>query len=212
MQNFVFWNPAVGNDCNGVWADAYYCVDTSGTPTTRPASSTKPITTGDGVSTPLPTEPGMVSNCNKFHFANKCSQVISYQKITREDFVRWYPNVNSDCSGMQADVNVYVGVIEGLTTTTKLTTTTTTAGNGIQTPQSTQPEMVVDCKKNHFAAKGVVCSQLTSYSKITLADFVKSNPGVGADCRNMWADNIFASVFEPLNDLCTGLWEFLYYS
>ena len=165
MQNFVSWNPAVGDDCGGIWANTYYCVGIPGTPTTRPATSTKPTTTGNGVSTPLPTQPGMVSNCNKFHFINKgvvCTQVTSYQKISREDFVKWNPTVNSDCSGMQADVNVCVGVIGGPTTTTQKPTTTTSAGNGIQTPQPTQPGMVTYCKKFHFAAKDVVCSQLST--------------------------------------------------
>ncbi|CAA9966826.1 hypothetical protein PTMSG1_10185 [Pyrenophora teres f. maculata] len=176
-QNFVSWNPAVGNDCSGLWAETYYCVGVPGTPTTRPATSIQPTTTGNGVSTPLPTQPGMVTNCNKFHFINQgvsCSQVISYQKITRVDFVKWNPTVGSDCSGMQANVYVCVGVIGGpittimpTTTTTKPTTTTTTSGNIIQTPQPTQPGM------------------------ITLADFVKWNPGVGADCRSMWADTYF---------------------
>jgi hypothetical protein len=40
----------------------------------------------------------MVSNCNKFHYIAKdvtCGQVISYQKITLEDFVKWNPSVLS---------------------------------------------------------------------------------------------------------------------
>jgi hypothetical protein len=32
-------------------------------------------------------------------------------------------------------------------------------------------------------ASGVVCSQITSYHKISLEDFVKWNPSVGSDCR-----------------------------
>ena len=205
LREFVTWNPAVNEDCSGIWADTYYCVGIPGTPTTIPTTTvpttTKPTPTGNGVSTPLPTQPGMVSNCNKFHYINKgvvCTQVTSYQKITRADFVLWNPTVGSDCSGMQAEVNVCVGVIGGVITTaiptpkpTPKPTTTTTAGNGIQTPQPTQPGMVTNCKKFHFAAKGVVCSQLTSYNKITLADFVKWNPAVGADCRSMWADTYF---------------------
>jgi hypothetical protein len=87
---------------------------------------------------------------------------------------------------VQAEVNVCVGVIGGSPTTTK-PTTTTTAGNGIQTPQPTQPGMVTNCKKFHYADTGVQCSQITSYNKISLADFVKWNSGVGSDCRLMWA-------------------------
>lgn len=71
-QNFVSWNTAVGDDCSGLWADTYYCIGVPGTPTTHPATSTtKPTTTGNGVSTPLPTQPVMITNCNKSHYTTK---------------------------------------------------------------------------------------------------------------------------------------------
>lgn len=71
----------------------------------------------------------MVANCNKFQWVADnvvCSQIISYQKITLADFVKWKPTVGSDCTGMKAGVNVCVGVIGGTTQTL-----TTSAGNGV---------------------------------------------------------------------------------
>jgi hypothetical protein len=189
LADFVKWNPTVRDDCSGMWAEVNVCVGVIGgsTTTTRPTTTT---TAGNGVQTPQPTQPGMVTNCAKFHYVDAgvvCSQITSYQKISLADFVKWNPTVGSDCSRMQAGVNVCVGVIGGTTTTNK-PPTTTQPGNGIQTPQPTQPGMVTNCKKFHYAAAGVVCSQITSFQKISLADFVKWNPGVGADCRNMWAN------------------------
>lgn len=188
LADFVAWNPTVLNDCSGMWAEVNVCVGIiSGSPTsTKPTTTTTP---GNGVATPQPTQPGMVTNCAKFHWVAPgvvCSQITSYQGISLADFVKWNPTVGSDCSSMQANVNVCVGLIGGSPTSTK-PTTTTSAGNGIQTPQPTQPGMVTNCKKFHFAAEGVVCSQITSYQKISLADFLKWNTGIGADCRNMWA-------------------------
>ncbi|KAF2027753.1 hypothetical protein EK21DRAFT_71272, partial [Setomelanomma holmii] len=84
-------------------------------------------------------------------------------------------------------------VISSITPTTSVkssatvSTTTTSAGNGVTNPQPTQPRMVSNCNKFHWIAKGVVCSQVISYEKITLADFVKWNNGVGSDCKSMWA-------------------------
>lgn len=179
LADFVKWNPTVKDDCSGMWAEVNVCVGFIASSTTT--------TAGNGIQTPLPTQPGMVSNCNKFHYIAPgvvCSQVTSYQKISMADFIKWNPTVGSDCSSMQANVNVCVGVIGGSTTTP---TPTTSAGNGTQTPQPTQPGMVTNCKKFHYVAEGVVCSQIISYQKITLADFVKWNPGVGSDCRTMWA-------------------------
>jgi hypothetical protein len=130
----------------------------------------------------------MVTNCAKFHWIAKgvtCSQVISYQKITLADFVKWNPTVLSDCSGMWAEVNVCVGVIASSTTSPP---STTVPSNGVETPQPTQPGMVTNCNKFHWIAPGVVCSQVTSYQKISLADFVKWNPTVGSDCSTMQAN------------------------
>jgi hypothetical protein len=72
---------------------------------------------------------------------------------------------------------VCVGVIGGATPTQ----------GAVQTPQPTQPGMVTNCKKFRYAETGVVCSQITSFNHISLADFVKWNAGVGADCTKMWA-------------------------
>jgi len=195
LADFVAWNPTVLNDCSGMWAEVNVCVGIiGGSPTsTKPTTTTKLTTTtttpGNGVATPQPTQPGMVTNCAKFHWVAPgviCSQITSYQRISLADFVKWNPTVGDDCSAMQANVSVCVGLIGGSPTSTK-PTTTTSAGNGIQTLQPTQPGMVTNCKKFHFAAEGVVCSQITSYQKISLSDFLKWNTGIGADCKNMWA-------------------------
>jgi hypothetical protein len=80
-------------------------------------------------------------------------------------------------------VNVCVGIIEGTTRPTSIAS----AVNSVETPQPTQSGMVTNCKKFHYVAEDVVCSQITSYQKITLANLVKWNPGIGKDCGNMWA-------------------------
>ncbi|KAJ4983400.1 putative LysM domain-containing protein [Stagonosporopsis vannaccii] len=187
LADFVKWNPTVRDDCSGMWAEVNVCVGIiGGSPTTSKPTTT--TTAGNGVQTPQPTQPGMVTNCARFHYVAAgviCSQITSYQKISLADFIKWNPTVGSDCSKMQAGVNVCVGVIGGTTTTDK---PTTTAGNGIQTPLPTQPGMVTNCKKFHYAAEGVVCSQIISYQKISLADFLKWNTGISSDCRNMWAN------------------------
>jgi len=153
------------------------------------ATSTSP---GNGIATPQPTQPGRVTNCNKFHWIAKgvtCSQVTSYQKITLADFVKWNPSVGNDCTGMWAEVQVCVCIIGGGSTASPpaVASTTISAGNGVQTPQPTQPGMVTNCKKFHWVAEGVTCGQIISYQKITTADYMKWNAGVGSDCRTMWA-------------------------
>jgi hypothetical protein len=190
LEDLYKWNPSVNSDCSGMWAEVNVCVGvvggTTASPTKAPTTTTTTTSAGNGIQTPQPTQPGMVTNCNKFHYIDAgvvCSQVISYQKITLQDFVKWNPTVGSDCTGMQAKVNVCVGVIGGTTMiTTPKPSPTTSAGNGVQTPQPTQPGMVTNCNKFHYISKGNTCSQITSYQKISMDDFVKWNPTVGSDC------------------------------
>ncbi|CRK25014.1 hypothetical protein BN1723_013453 [Verticillium longisporum] len=189
LADFVKWNPSVLSDCSGMWAEVQVCVGViGGTPTTLATTTT---TAGNGVSTPLPTQPGMVTNCAKFHWVAKgvtCNQIYNFQKITLEQFVSYNPTVKSDCSGMQAEVQVCVGLIAGTTPTTTRPPTTTAPGNGVSTPQPTQPGMVTNCAKFHWVAKGVTCNQIYSFQKITLEQFVSFNPTVKSDCTGMQAE------------------------
>jgi hypothetical protein len=82
--------------------------------TSSASKSTPPSTTttsaGNGVETPQPTQPGMVSNCATFHYIGPntvCSQVLSYRQISVADLYKWKPSVNADCSGLQKLVYVY---------------------------------------------------------------------------------------------------------
>jgi hypothetical protein len=192
LEQFALYNPSVKEDCSGMWAEVNVCVGVVGgsSTTTKPvASSTTP---SKGIQTPQPTQPGMIANCNKFHWIGKntvCSQVISYQKITLADFVPWNPSVKDDCSGMWLEVSVCVGVIGGSTPTpTPSPSRTSSAGNGIQTPQPTQPGMIANCNKFHWIGENTVCSQVISYQKISLEDFVRWNPSVKDDCSGMWLE------------------------
>lgn len=61
LANFYSWNPAIGTSCQSLWLNTNVCVRTIGfVPPT-------PTTTGNGISTPTPTQPGMVNNCHRFH-------------------------------------------------------------------------------------------------------------------------------------------------
>lgn len=100
LAQFQAWNPSAGTTCSGLWADAYACVSIIGvdaTPTTTQ--------TGNGVATPAPTQSGMVSNCNKFHFVEAgqtCSTIASSYGIGLRQFTEWNPAAKSDCSGLWA--------------------------------------------------------------------------------------------------------------
>ncbi|KAG7139404.1 LysM domain-containing protein like [Verticillium longisporum] len=117
LADFFKWNPAVKSDCSGLWSKTHACVGVIGgqapppTPTTTKPTTTKPP--GNGVTTPTPTQPGMVTNCNKFHFVspgNTCQQIVSYQKITMANFVKWNSGAGSGCNNLWGNTYACVGV------------------------------------------------------------------------------------------------------
>lgn len=184
------WNPAVKSDCSGLWSKVYVCIGTTDPITT--STTAEPTTTlpGNGIATPSPIQSGMVGNCNKFHFVSKgnsCQQIVAYQGITLDEFVRWNTGFGSNCNNMQGETWACVGVVGQATKTTQAPTTTTKAGNGVTTPTPTQPGMVANCNKFHYVSEGDTCQQIISYQGITLANFVKWNTGFGSNCNDMWA-------------------------
>jgi hypothetical protein len=71
--------------------------------------------TGDnGITTPLPIQPGMVDNCDKFYLVQKddiCQTIATNNGIPLSTFYEWNPSVGSECKGMWADANVCVHTI-----------------------------------------------------------------------------------------------------
>ncbi|RBQ81134.1 hypothetical protein FVER14953_06777 [Fusarium verticillioides] len=196
LADFVKWNPAVGKDCSGLWAETSACVGVIGGSTPSLTTTTKPkpsaTTPANGIKTPEAIQEGMVSNCNKFHEVKDtttCQGILNYNKITLADFVKWNPAVGKDCSGLWKGTSACVGVIGSTpspTTITKPKPSTTTPANGIKTPPAIQEGMVANCNKFHEVRDTTTCQGIIKYNKITLADFIKWNPAVGKDCSGLW--------------------------
>jgi len=204
FQQLLSWNPGVGSNCEGLWANVNVCVGIVGftaTPTPTPSrTSTRPTTPTptNGVQTPLPTQPGMVSNCDRFYFVQSgdgCQNIANANSISLANFVLWNPNVKSDCSGLWANAYVCVRVIGFVppTPTTRRITSTTTRGNGVTTPTPTQVGMVSNCNKFYFVKTGDNCEIIASAQRITVANFLRWNPAAKSDCTGLWS-NTYACV------------------
>lgn len=129
-------NPSVGADCTGMALGTYYCISTypdgvpaglygdggsatssgvTSTSATSTATSTSSTTTstGGGVPTPSPVQPGIASNCDDYYFVQSgdgCWAISNTYGISLDDFYAWNPAVKTDCTGLQADVYVCIGV------------------------------------------------------------------------------------------------------
>lgn len=135
---------------------------------------------------------GMNKNCNKFHLIKStttCQGVLTKYGIDLATFTRWNPSVKSDCTNLQIDTYVCVGIIGS----TAPTTTTKPPSNGIATPTPTQSGMVRNCNKFHLIKTDSTCQGLLDKYDLTLATLFKWNPAVGKDCTNLWV-NTYACV------------------
>ncbi|KAJ4013690.1 hypothetical protein NW766_005929 [Fusarium irregulare] len=67
-------------------------------------------TTGDnGITTPLPIQPGMVKDCDRFYLVQKnevCLAITNEFGISFEQFKKWNPTVGDQCEYMWADAYV----------------------------------------------------------------------------------------------------------
>jgi hypothetical protein len=101
MENFYKWNPGVSPQCTTMWKSTNYCVGVIGGG-------------GNGITTPLPIQTGMVTNCRKFHFIGEgvtCQQVLNANGITLANFFRWNPAIRADCTNLWKSTYACVGVL-----------------------------------------------------------------------------------------------------
>ncbi|KAI8666209.1 hypothetical protein NCS57_00845100 [Fusarium keratoplasticum] len=149
--------------------------------------TTTTTTTGNGVEIPVPVQPGIVSNCDKFYLVQKgegCADIASKHGITLAQFTTWNSKTGSNCAGLWADTYTCVSIIGHDATPTKPSTPT----NGIETPSPIQSEMVNNCNKFHLVKTTTTCLSIQDYYKLPLADFYKWKPAVGTNCQSLLAN------------------------
>lgn len=75
-DDLIKWNPTIGSDCTGIFADEYLCVGIPGTPTTRTAAAPS-ITAAPS---DMPTQSGIAADCSKFWFVSRSASTCSQFK------------------------------------------------------------------------------------------------------------------------------------
>jgi len=100
------YNPSLGLACKMKTGQSY-CVERNwGAAPPVTTTSTAPTPTGgNGVTTPLPTQSGMVGNCNKFVLVTGggCWDVANNAGISLPDFYAWNKGVGDNCEHLWAN-------------------------------------------------------------------------------------------------------------
>ncbi|KAK3938636.1 hypothetical protein QBC46DRAFT_292063, partial [Diplogelasinospora grovesii] len=201
IEDFIRWNPSLQESCTTLLTLHSYCVaatdsyhsgapattKTATTVTTATTTSATATTGTNGVATPLPTQPGMTKDCNKFALVRSgdtCDSVCKANGISEGDLYDMNSQVNNgsaDCDNLWADAYVCVG---------SSGTTTSAAGTGagaVATPSPYQPGMTDRCRQFYKVEPGMDCRRISDAYHITVGEFIAWNPAAGADCRGLWA-------------------------
>ncbi|KAI0106466.1 carbohydrate-binding module family 50 protein [Nemania sp. FL0031] len=193
LAQFYAWNPAAGSTCATLGLHDYVCVgtlDTTGTTTTT-ASTTTTTMPGNGISTPMPVQTGIASNCNRFYEVQSgdiCDTIVAAYGISLQNFYAWNPAVGPSCTTLIPGDYVCIGIIGFTTTTTTTPTTTAPLGNGIATPTPYQAGIVSDCNEFYFVKTGDTCDNIAADKGISVAQFYAWNPAAGLNtCKTLQA-------------------------
>ncbi|KAL3299534.1 LysM domain-containing protein [Colletotrichum asianum] len=178
----------------GLWTNGNVCVGIIGGTQTSIPPTTTTTSAGNGISTPLSTQPVMVNNCDRFYFVqsgDSCAQIASNHGISVTELATWNNVGGAACGGLWANVYVCVRVI-GATPATAVPAPPA-PGNGVSTPVPTQPGMVGNCDRFYFVESGDTCVAIVSRYGITLTQFTTWNNVVGSGCGGLWA-NVWVCV------------------
>ncbi|KAL2837138.1 hypothetical protein BJX68DRAFT_273186 [Aspergillus pseudodeflectus] len=192
LDQLYTWNLALSGDCTGLYPTYYICVGLIGSTTTTTTSATTATSSG-GVSTPTPTQAGMVAGCSSFYYVQNgdgCYNVALNNGIALDNLYTWNPALNGDCSGLWPEYYICVGVGTTATSsvTTTTTTTTTTNTRPVARPTPTQAGMVGSCKSFYYVQSGDSCYDVAASNGIALDTLYDWNPALGGDFSGLWPE------------------------
>ncbi|KAK3367637.1 hypothetical protein B0H63DRAFT_565571 [Podospora didyma] len=168
------YNPSVGTTCKLTTRQSC-CVERNfgippvitTTATPKSSSTATAAATGNGITTPLPTQASMISSCNKFYktmAGDFCAVIASSNGIPLNDFYAWNTRVGSACESLWVDTNYCMGIIGQATSTSKPIS-------------STQAGMIASCNRFYKTKAGDACTAIATANNIALSDFA---PGTRA--------------------------------
>lgn len=118
FAQFLAWNPAVGSECTTLFLGDFVCVDVIGvTPsatTTTAAAATTTTTSNNGITTPTPTQAGMVTDCDAFHLVvsgDDCDTIAASAGISLDEFLEWNSGVGSTCADLFLGTFACIGIL-----------------------------------------------------------------------------------------------------
>ncbi|OQD80022.1 hypothetical protein PENANT_c040G10752 [Penicillium antarcticum] len=195
LTDFYSWNPGVGSDCRTLKTEYYVCVAVSGgsnsmntTGTGSQTATGSRTATGSSTSTttasanPSPTEDGVASNCDKWHYVEDgdgCFDLAKKYNITLIEFYDWNPAIGEGRKSLITEYFVCVGVKGGTAPSSTTTQKPTSTSDGTTTsPSETLPGTIDTCKKYNKVLDGDGCYAVAAAHDITLKNAFGEGSGL----------------------------------
>ncbi|KAL1957768.1 hypothetical protein VTO42DRAFT_5486 [Malbranchea cinnamomea] len=176
-EDFFEWNPALDGNCDGLWANYWYCiVGPDGIRAMPPTVTARP--------TSVPS--GQIDTCEHWYQRDgeSCEDLVAmFGTFSLDDFLRWNPSVGSNCDNLVDGAWYCVG-IPG-TPTTRTAPLPTTQPTSLPTQSGVAP----DCTDFWLVGPDDTCASIIASSGITESEFFVWNPAVGSTtCDNLIED------------------------
>lgn len=184
QEQFFAWNPALNNNCLGLWLDTWYCIGAySDSDLPLPAHQTTKPTQGD-----IPS--GYPSDCTRWYQTTgdeSCELIAAmFGSFSVAQLVQWNPSVFGDCSGIVSGAWYCVG--RPGTPTTR-TPGAPSATQEVPSTRPTQSGTATACTDFWLVGNQDTCNNIARQAGISLDDFHNWNRAVTAgSCAGLTAD------------------------
>ncbi|KAF3002842.1 hypothetical protein E8E14_007637 [Neopestalotiopsis sp. 37M] len=203
-NDFYAWNPAVGQDCSGLYVNYWVCVDI------RPQTQISlPYVTGNATvevpsyftwtpaptptdppnfDVPTPTHGPLPSNCIAYFQAragDTCASVVEeYPMVTKEEFLSWHSFLDGNCNGLWTGY-WYCGIAfdwDNMPMPPTVTAKPTPVPSGI----------ISSCAAWYMTTGADTCARISEmFGTFSEADFISWNPSVGSSCSGIVMDTYY---------------------
>ncbi|KAL8356637.1 hypothetical protein RB601_001776 [Gaeumannomyces tritici] len=203
-DDFYAWNPAVGQDCSGLFVHYWVCVgirpqtqislpyETGNTTVVLPPYFTwtpKPTPTDPpNFGVPTPTQGPLPKNCLTYFRAGSgdtCASVVKeYPMVTQKQFLDWHPFLNGNCNGLWAGY-WYCGIAFDWDDVPMPPTVTTK-------PSPMPTGIASNCAAWYLTTVADTCDLITQmFGTFSTADFIGWNPSVRSDCSGIVMESYY---------------------
>jgi len=171
LAQFILMNPEINSECSNIDAGEAYCVQTS--------NWTVPSNVASGTITAGCTEYYTVQS------GDSCGIIEGDYNITLDQFIAMNPEVNSECS------NIDAGEAYCVQSSNSTSTSGSGGGGSSSAPSNLATGSFSNCTTYHTVVSGDSCASMETMYNIAQTDLFRWNPEISTSCSNIDANDAY---------------------